>query len=194
MRRLRKTRHLKFNKLLKARVIKLNYTLASRTLRKQTNKKRISNLGLFKVSGNLTNYFLKFLKPSVFFSYLYINKVMTSMLPNLIVPKSTDSTPKYDLDTKSLLVLSDSLLKKIVPSVITSRRAGLEFLLFSWSAESILVKGNIDIRSLTYSYNYVLTSAMLKVHSCSYFKLFYRKLYLSKLAKSKQLLLTCFKY
>lgn len=131
MRRLRKTKRLKFSKLLKARVIKLNYILSSRTLRKQTNKKRVSNIGLFKVSGHLTNYFLKFLKPSIFFSYLHINKVITSVFPNLILPKSTDSTPKYNLDTKSLLVLSSSALKKVAPLAITSRSRGLEFLLFS---------------------------------------------------------------
>ena len=111
MRRLRKIKHLRFSKLLKARIIKLNYTLSKRTLRKQTNKKRINNVGLFKVSGNLTNYFLKFLKPSIFFSHTHVNKIMISMFPSLVIPKSTDSTPKYSLDTDSLLAVSDSFLR-----------------------------------------------------------------------------------
>lgn len=194
MRRLRKIKRLKFSKLLKARVVKLNYTLSNRTLRKQTNKKRISNIGLFKVSGNLTNYFLKFLKPSIFFSYLHINKIMISMFPNLVIPKSTDSTPKYSLGTDSLLVLSDSFLKKIIPLKLVYGSLGLEFLLFSSSAKGIFSNGSIDVKSLTYAYNYVLTSAMLKAYSCDYLKVFYKKLYLTKLLKSKQLLLVCFKY
>jgi len=194
MRRPRKIKRLKFSKLLKARIIKLNYTLSSRTLRKQTNKKRISNIGLFKVGGNLTSYFLKFLKPSILFSYIHINKIMVSMFPNLILPKSTDSTPKYNLDTPLLLSVSDSFLKKVIPLKSATLSLGLEFLLFSNSISDILSKGNVDIKNLTYAYNYVLTLAMLKAYNCNSFKIFYQKLYFSKLAKSKQLLLVCFKY
>lgn len=95
MRRVKKIKRLKFNKLLKARTLKINYVLTKRTFRKMLNKGREVNYGLMKVGRKFLTSYTQFLYPSLYFSHFITNNVLANAFPSLVIPKSTNSTPKY---------------------------------------------------------------------------------------------------
>lgn len=192
MRRIRKIKHLKFNKLLRARTLKLNYILSKRTLRKNTTKKREINYGLLKIGNKVTTYFSNFLKPSICFSYFYLNNITINIFPSLSIPKSTDSTPKYNFESDGLTPILDHTLKNTIPSLVLYNTPGLKLLLFTNTTKSLLIKSSLEVKGLFYQYNYILTVAMLEYYTHKHFSLYYKKIYTTKLLKKKNLLTVCF--
>lgn len=126
MRRLRKTKRLKFSKLLKARVLKINYVLTKRTLRKMTNKGREVNYGLMKVGHKLTSSYYKFLFPSLYFSHFVTNNILASVFPSLVIAKGTTPTPRYRLESGGVIPILGKSIQSTIPTTVTNLTPGLK--------------------------------------------------------------------
>lgn len=188
MRRVRKIRHWKFKKLLKAKVLKINYTLSRRTLRKAKNKNRLTSQGLLKIGGVTIVNFLKFLKPTLNFSYYSVTSVAASILPSLNLPKSTDSTPKYFLSSPLVTPLTSYKAKKLLPLNSSFYTPGLHLLLLFNTVKELPARGSLDYKAIIYASNYYLTGSMLKASEPLILSNVYRSTCTSQILKKKKLL------
>ena len=188
MRRARKTRHWKSSKLIKARTLRVNYTLSHRTLRKAQFKNRVSSQGLLKIGGYTMHQFFKFLKPSLTFSYFSVNSVAVNIFPTLALPKSTDSTPKYFLSTPSVVPVCGYKAKALLPFHSRYYAPGLHLMLMFNSIKALPSRNSLEYKSIIYDHNYFLTSSMSKLLEPIDLSLVYKKLDIDKSLKKKRLM------
>ena len=121
------------------------------------------------------------------FSYFNVNSITASVFPSLLLPKSTNSTPKYALSTPQITPISGYLAKKLPLMPSKSYSPGLHILLMFNSLKDVPSQNNVNLRALVYNYNYFLTPLMVKTLGSVVFSNFYKKLQVDKVLKKRRL-------
>lgn len=188
MRRVRRIRRWKFKKLVKARILKINYTISRRTLRKAKSKNRYTSQSLLKVGGLTVSNFFKYLQPTLKFSYYTVNSIALSIFPSLNLPKGTDSTPKYALSTPLVTPLTSYKARQLMPLNSSYYTPGLHFLMMFNFQKELPVKSSLEYKSVVYDSNYYLVQSMLKSLAPMSLSISYRDYCTDQILKKKRLL------
>jgi len=160
MRRIRKIKKLKYSHSVRARLLKLNYVLNNRTLRKKTNKKKTLNYGLMRVGGTFFRDFNSFLKPSLYFTHFTSNSIAANVYPSLTVPKTTTAYPKYFFHLEGIFEAYGNITKFLLPKFFFKNVPGLRFLLFSNSYSFFKDSTSLEVKKIFYRKNYLLVNSL----------------------------------
>jgi len=144
------------------------------------------------MGGYTMHQFLKFLKPSLTFSYFSVNSIAVNIFPTLSLPKSTDSTPKYFLSTPSVLPVCGYKAKALLPVHSKYYAPGLHLMMMFNALRELPSRNSLEYRSVIYDYNYFLTSPMFKLLEPTSLSLLYKKFDINKSLKKKRLMSLCF--
>ena len=192
MRRTRRIRKLKYNTIVRAKLLKINYTWFNRTLRKKFFKKKTINYGLMKVGGLFFKNFNKFLKPSLYFTCYINNYILANMYPSKVIPKTTIASPKYFFNSKGLFEAYGNVTKFLLPRFFYNNIPGLKFLLFSNNYKLLRESGDLEIKKIFYKKNYLLVNSLLSYNNYNLLNYSAKKSKVSTITNIKFLLVLFF--
>lgn len=161
MRRRRRIRRWEFNKLVRARVLKINYVWNKRTSRKYKNKNRYAIPGLMKVGQGAYQMFGRYLAPTLKFSYNCTNSVMLTSLPSKLLVKRTNPTPLYQLPDSAVGPIIGRSIPSLIPSRLLSFTPGFKLALWLNSKATLKRYSSFQVKSLFYGYSYLLAVKMI---------------------------------
>tara|TARA_B110000503_G_scaffold114823_1_gene172719 strand:+ start:1112 stop:1693 length:582 start_codon:yes stop_codon:yes gene_type:complete len=192
MRKIRRIRKLKYNTLVRARLIKLNYTWFNRTLRKKFFKKKTINYGLMRVGGVFFKNFNKFLKPSFHFTCYVNNSIIANIYPSLSIPKTTISSPKYFFYSKNFFEAYGNSTRFLLPKFFYKNIAGLKCLLLSNSYKALKDDKDLELKKIFYKKNYLVVNCLVTNISYGTLTHSFKKSKISIICSAKSLLLLFF--
>lgn len=114
-----------------------------------------------RVGSLFYKHFNKFLKPSFYFTCYINNPIIANIYPNLIVPKTTVSSPKYFFFLKGIFEAFGKTTKFLLPKFFYKNISGLRFLLFFKNYEFLKSNKGLEIKKIFYKKNYLLISSLL---------------------------------
>lgn len=165
MRRTRRIKYLNYSKLLRAKLLKLTYVFTNRALRKDKYSNRIINNGLLKIGSKLTKLQIHYAKPSFLFTVGTVNRLVASLVPEMYLARSTDSSPKY-LPIPNITWILGNINKINAANILYKNLPGLKLLAY-------VNKKNINFNVYGLLLKKVIYDTNYTIYSTTTFKLSY---------------------